>query len=81
MHISRSNRGSKSGSRFAKDNSHKEELVQIIGADDFEGVLPATAGAIACPLGARCCSFVGNGLGGLPLAEGVSGIVLPPVRS
>lgn len=31
-------------------------------AEGSAGALPATAGATACPLGALCCSFVGNGL-------------------
>lgn len=41
--------------------------------EDFEGVLPATAGATATPPGLLCCS-VGNESGKLPLGDGESGI-------
>lgn len=54
--------------------SNKKNLVEQekhVG-EDSEGVLPATAGATAWPLGALCCSVVGNGLGELLLPDGVS---------
>lgn len=37
-------------------------------ADDFEGVLPATAGATAWAFGFLCCSVVGSEIGDVALA-------------
>lgn len=63
-----------------KTNRESDGRCQGEAADDFEGVLPATAGAVAFALGALCCSVVGNGFGGLVFG-GVIGILEASLRS
>lgn len=61
------------------DKQNWDEMSRLDVADDFEGALPATAGAN--PLGVLCCSVVGKGFGGVPFEGGVRGILLASLRS
>lgn len=69
-----SRRTDRKGTRSATYNNRASGLTFV--TEDFEGVLPATAGATASPPGLLCCS-VGNESGKLPLGDGESGISLP----
>lgn len=64
-------------SNFVKHNLNG--IPRQVGAAEFEGVLPATAGATPELLGAFCCS-VGSEFGELPSA-GANGSLLLSVRS
>lgn len=54
---------------------------RVEAAEGFEGAFPATAGDTACPPGAFCCSFAGNGFGVLPFGGGVNDKFLASLRS
>ena len=73
------NSRSSSGSNLNKQNL--DEMSWVEAADGLAGALPATAGETARPPGVLCCSFVGNGLDGVPAGGEVRDIVLLSPRS